>query len=99
MGTTLGEVHPADLESTYAVLIVIGGIAGLFAGVAFGITGLFGPRDPSGKAVPAKPLDVADELWLAPTVERGTMREAGTVDPEARFDRGWVWPETATPSD
>jgi apolipoprotein N-acyltransferase len=62
LGNTLGNVHPADVKYTYTVLTFIGGIAGLFAGIAFGITGLLCRRDSSGKAVPAKPVDVTDEL-------------------------------------
>jgi len=58
---TLGDVHPADVGFTYAKCTVIGGIAGVLAGVAFGITGLLCPRDSSGKAVPTKPEDVTSD--------------------------------------
>jgi len=62
LANILGNVHPADVGYTYTVLTEIGGIAGLVAGVFFAITGLLCPRDSSGKAVSAKPVDVADEL-------------------------------------
>ena len=51
MGNTLGNVHPADVGYTYGVCTVIGGIAGLLAGVAFAITGFFAPRDPTTEEV------------------------------------------------
>jgi hypothetical protein len=54
-------VYPADVGYTYAVFTVIGGIAGLLGGVAFGITGLLAPRDSGGKAIAPKSVDVTDE--------------------------------------
>jgi multidrug transporter EmrE-like cation transporter len=62
LGNALGNVHPADVGYTYAVFTVIGGIAGLLVGVAFGITGLLTLRGSDGKAVPPKAVDVTDEL-------------------------------------
>jgi hypothetical protein len=59
---TLGEVHPADVKYTYTVYIAIGAISGLFAGVAFGITGLTCPQDSGARADPAKPVVVPDDL-------------------------------------
>ena len=58
----LGDVHPADVGYTYVVFTVIGGIAGLLAGIAFGITGLLCPRDVSGKGLSARPANLMDEL-------------------------------------
>ena len=48
---TLGDVHPLDVRYTYVVFTVIGGIAGMLAGIVFGITGLLCQRDLSGKGV------------------------------------------------
>jgi hypothetical protein len=62
LGNTLGDVHPADVGYTYCVFSVIGGIAGLLAGIAFGITALLSPRNLNGKSVPAKSLDDTGEL-------------------------------------
>jgi multidrug transporter EmrE-like cation transporter len=62
LGNVLGDVHPADVGYTYAVFTVIGGFAGLLAGVAFGITGWLTLRDSDGKAVPSKSIDITDEL-------------------------------------
>jgi hypothetical protein len=62
LANALGNVHPADVEDTCAVFTVIGGIAVLIGGVAFGSTGLLSPRSSDGKAVPSKPVDVTDEL-------------------------------------
>jgi len=61
LANILGNVHPADVGYSYTVFTVIGGIAGLIAGVVFAISGLLCPGDSSGKAVPAKPVDVIDE--------------------------------------
>ncbi len=62
LANILGGVHPADVGDTYRQFTVIGGIAGLVAGIFFAMTGLLCLRDSSGKAVPAKPEHVADEL-------------------------------------
>ena len=58
----LGDVHPADVGYTYTVFTVIGGIAGLLGGIAFGTTSLISPRDSRVKGVAHKPADVTDEL-------------------------------------
>src|SRR3954447_19284913 len=57
LGNALGAVHPADVQYTYVGFIIIGGIAGFLAGVAFAITGLFSPRDSGGKDLPVKSVD------------------------------------------
>ena len=49
LGNTLCDVNPLDVAYTYVVFTVIGGIAGLLAGIIFGVTGLLCPRDESGK--------------------------------------------------
>ena len=59
---TLGGVHPADVGYNYTVFTVIGAIAGLLTGVAFGITGLLSIGDSSGEAVPSKSVDITDEV-------------------------------------
>jgi hypothetical protein len=55
-------VHPADLRYTYTVFTILGGIAGFVAGLIFAITALFCAQCASEKSVPAKPVDVADEV-------------------------------------
>jgi hypothetical protein len=62
LANTLGHVYPADVGFTYSKFTVIGAIAGLLAGVAFGVTALHCRRDSGAKAVPAKLADVRDEL-------------------------------------
>jgi hypothetical protein len=62
LGNLLGDVHPADVGYTYRVFTIIGGIAGLLAGVAFGITGLLTPQGSDGKAVSSKSVDFTDDL-------------------------------------
>jgi hypothetical protein len=62
LGITLGDVVPADVRDIYVVLIFIGCIAGSLAAVAFGLTGLLGPRDSGRKTVTVKRVDLMDEL-------------------------------------
>jgi hypothetical protein len=62
LGNLLGDVHPADVGYNYRVFTVIGGIAGLLAGVAFGITGLLTLQGSDEKAVQSKSVDDIDEL-------------------------------------
>jgi hypothetical protein len=57
LGVALGDVHPADVEYTYVVLTVIGGIAGLVAGLAFAVTYLDSAWSAVGKVAPAKKSD------------------------------------------
>jgi hypothetical protein len=59
---TLGDVNPLDVTYNYVVFTVIGGIAGLLAGIVFGMTGLLCPRDPSGKGMQGKSSFVTDDL-------------------------------------
>ncbi len=47
-------MHPADVEHSYAVLTVLGGIAGPLGGIAFCITGSLVSRNSAGKAGAAK---------------------------------------------
>jgi hypothetical protein len=58
----LGNVHPADVAHSYAVFSVIGGMAGLLAGIAFYVTGLLVSRDSGGKANAARHADFSNEL-------------------------------------
>ncbi len=63
LGDTLGDVHPADVRFNYVLLSSLGGVAGVMAGVAFAITGLFSPHDSGGQDLPDKPVaDVTDDL-------------------------------------
>ncbi len=62
LANSLGFVHPADVEYIYSVFATLGVFAGMIAGAAFSITGLFCPRDSTGKVVPAKPTGLTDEL-------------------------------------
>jgi hypothetical protein len=58
----LGDVHPRDVTYTYVVFTVIGGIAGVVAGVVFAITGILCTRDLGGKGISDKSVSVTDEL-------------------------------------
>ena len=48
---TVDDVNPLDSGYYYLVFTIIGGIAGLLAGLAFWMTTLLCTRDPSGKGV------------------------------------------------
>ncbi len=58
----LGHVRPADVGNTYAVFIVIGGVAGLIGGITFGMTSLLTPPHSEAKAGLTKPVGAMDEL-------------------------------------
>ncbi len=68
LNNALGGVHPGDVGYTYTFFSVIGGIAGLLAGVAFAITGLFCPRGSHEKAPTTRSVDILDVLYWMPHI-------------------------------
>jgi hypothetical protein len=62
--SAFGYVHPADVTWTYFILSILGGLVGIIAGVAFGITALFvfSRQDAGEKGLPHKTADDVNEL-------------------------------------
>jgi hypothetical protein len=62
LANRLGAVYPSDVGHTYYVFGVIGGLAGLLAGVVFAVTGLFDAGNFKETPVLTKPVGIGDEL-------------------------------------